>query len=69
MEYDLTDAILLSLKRNKRMKLKPSSQSDIADHFGLSKPYVNQLINGRVAPTENTDEWIKKICIYAGMGS
>ena len=69
MEYDLTDAILLGLKRNKRMKLKPSSQSDIADHFGLSKPYVNQLINGRVVPTENTDEWIKKICLYVGIGS
>ncbi|KRL04680.1 hypothetical protein [Liquorilactobacillus oeni] len=66
MKYELSDAILLCLKRNKRMGIKPSSQSDIANHFGLSKPYVNQLINGRVADSENTRKWLTQIRDYAG---
>lgn len=66
MTYELSDAILLCLKRNKRMGIRPSSQSDIANHFGLSKPYVNQLINGRVADSENTRNWLNKIRNYVG---
>ncbi|KRL99908.1 hypothetical protein [Liquorilactobacillus satsumensis] len=67
MTYELSDAILLCLKRNKRMGIRPSSQSDIANHFGLSKPYVNQLINGRVADSENTRNWLNKIRNYVGV--
>ena len=69
MTYELSDAILLCLKRNKRMGIKPSSQSDIANHFGLSKPDVNQLINGRVADSENTKKWLIRIRDYTGVNS
>ncbi|KRL38683.1 hypothetical protein [Liquorilactobacillus uvarum] len=67
MSYEFADAILICLKRNKRMGIKPSSQTDIANHFGLSKPYVNQLINGRVANSVNTKERLNEIKRYVGM--
>ncbi|KRM07655.1 MAG: XRE family transcriptional regulator [Liquorilactobacillus ghanensis] len=67
MNYEISDAILLCLKRNKRLGIKPSSQTDIADHFGLSKPYVNQLINGHVADSANTRQRLAAIKQYVGM--
>ncbi|KRL40079.1 MAG: XRE family transcriptional regulator [Liquorilactobacillus nagelii] len=67
MNYEFSDAIMLCLKRNKRLGVKPSSQSDIADHFGLSKPYVNQLINGHVTDSANTRQRLVEIKKYVGM--
>ncbi|WP_057745008.1 helix-turn-helix domain-containing protein [Liquorilactobacillus capillatus] len=67
MSYEFADAILVCLKRNKRMGIKPSSQTDIANYFGLSKPYVNQLINGRVANSANTKKRLAEIKKYVGM--
>ncbi|GAJ25305.1 hypothetical protein JCM15457_164 [Liquorilactobacillus sucicola DSM 21376 = JCM 15457] len=67
MSYELADTILICLKRNKRMGIKPNSQTDIANHFGLSKPYVNQLINGRVANSINTKKRLDEIKKYVGI--
>lgn len=67
MNYEFSDAIMLCLKRNKRLGVKPSSQSDIADHFSLSKPYVNQLINGHVTDSANTRQRLVEIKKYVGM--
>ncbi|WP_281164881.1 XRE family transcriptional regulator [Liquorilactobacillus sicerae] len=64
MSFEFADAVVLCLKRNKRLGIKPSSQTEIAEHFGLSKPYVNQLINGNVANTANTRHWIEEIKKY-----
>ncbi|KRM83721.1 hypothetical protein [Liquorilactobacillus vini] len=67
MSFEFADAVVLCLKRNKRLGIKPSSQTEIAEHFGLSKPYINQLINGNVANTDNTRHWIKEIKKYVGV--
>jgi predicted XRE-type DNA-binding protein len=66
MSLEFSDAVVLCLKRNKRLGVKPASQTDIAEHFGLSKPYVNQLINGNVADTANTRHWTEEIKKYVG---
>ncbi|KRL01346.1 hypothetical protein FC81_GL001490 [Liquorilactobacillus capillatus DSM 19910] len=49
------------------MGIKPGTQLDIAHHFGLSHPYVHQLIYGKMSDTECTRKRIKEICNYVGV--
>ncbi|WP_057744776.1 hypothetical protein [Liquorilactobacillus capillatus] len=67
MSDKLEDIILLGLRHNKRMGIKPGTQLDIAHHFGLSHPYVHQLIYGKMSDTECTRKRIKEICNYVGV--
>ncbi|WP_311407070.1 XRE family transcriptional regulator [Liquorilactobacillus uvarum] len=67
MTRELEELVIIGLKRNKRLGLKPSSQTDVARHFGLSNPYVNRLITGKAADTENTKKRINEICGYIGV--
>lgn len=57
---DLTfqERIAVQFLRNKKLNLKPTSKSDIAQKFELSKTYVNWVIDGR-ATGPAADEWGK----------
>ena len=67
MAQKLEDMIMLALRRNKRLGIKPGSQTDIAYYFGLLRPYVHQLINGKVANTEATRKRVREIYDYVGV--
>ncbi|WP_419038530.1 XRE family transcriptional regulator [Ligilactobacillus animalis] len=60
------ERITVQLMRNKRAGLKPTTQADIAKHFGLSRMYVSTVIN-EVQSGKKSDEWRVKFAEYAGM--
>ena len=65
---DLTykERMTIQLMRNKKARLKPTTQADIAKHFGLSRMYVSTVIN-EVQSGKKSDEWRVKFAEYAGM--
>ncbi|EEX27959.1 XRE family transcriptional regulator [Lactobacillus jensenii] len=65
---DLTfqERIAVQFLRNKKLNLKPTSKSDIAQKFELSKTYVNWVIDGR-ATGPAADEWKDKFAKYVGI--
>ena len=60
------EKLTIQLMRNKKAGLKPTTQTEIAEKFGLSRMYTSVVISesqhGRKA-----DEWRKKFADYAGM--
>lgn len=60
------ERLTIQLMRNKEAGLKPSTQTDIAEKFGISKMYVNTVVN-ELQRGKKSDEWRKKFAKYAGM--